>query len=65
MIQSRIHTIKSAIRRWPHRRPPTCSGCAERDYRLWNLETENRRLVRDLIDMAADLAVAEGPDHDP
>jgi predicted subunit of tRNA(5-methylaminomethyl-2-thiouridylate) methyltransferase len=53
------------------RRRTRCPGCAARDAsiaardaRIWNLETELHRLVRELIDTAADLAVAEGAPHD-
>lgn len=47
-----------------------CPECAEKDARIWKLETENRRLIAELIDepvnpidVAADMAVNEGPER--
>ena len=46
----------------PRRRPARCPDCARKDATIWRLETELHLLVREIIDTAADLAVAEGPD---
>lgn len=42
------------------RRAVRCSDCDRKDATIWRLETELHRLVKELIDTAADLAVAEG-----
>ena len=42
------------------RRAARCPDCDRKDATIWRLETELHRLVRELIDTAADLAVVEG-----
>jgi excisionase family DNA binding protein len=44
----------------PRRRVARCPDCARKDATIWRLETELHRLVQELINTAADLAVAEG-----
>jgi hypothetical protein len=44
----------------PRRRVARCPDCARKDATISRLETELHRLVQELINTAADLAVAEG-----
>jgi hypothetical protein len=37
-----------------------CPDCDRKDATIWRLETELHRLVREVVDLAADLAIAEG-----
>lgn len=51
---------KSARSTSPVDPAPRCQGCAAKDEAINRLVVENHRLVRELVDTAASLAVAEG-----